>query len=191
MHTHAPPFHISGADGFLRINGSTSANNGGVPTAMVRGIQDKSCWSISSKHRAQLLLVTSIPCCDPTAPSAFASLHNLLTAPHHHLMPTNTFLLWSQGTPLFRMHLTVSIAGGSNADQVPTPLAYDIVTSDGYLYAYVDYSPDSTSQTLTLRVATSFISQDQAELNLQREINGRTFDAVMAESKQVVRKLDS
>ncbi len=41
----------------------------------------------------------------------------------------------------------------------------------------------AAGRTVTARMASSFISREQAELNLAREVGGRDFDAVMAESK--------
>jgi putative alpha-1,2-mannosidase len=42
---------------------------------------------------------------------------------------------------------------------------------------------DPSYDILTIRIASSFISQEQAVLNLQQEIGGVSFDSLLAESK--------
>jgi len=84
----------------------------------------------------------------------------------------------------------MTVSGGANGTVPIRASNADIVKdlASQKLYAYVDFDPqDTTTDTITLRLASSFISSDQAETTLSREIGNRTFDDVMAESKSIVR----
>lgn len=85
----------------------------------------------------------------------------------------------------------MTVSGGTNETVPIRATNADIVQDVALqkLYAYVDFDPqDTTTDTITLRLASSFISSDQAETTLSREIGNRTFDDVMAESKSIVRR---
>lgn len=87
--------------------------------------------------------------------------------------------------------MTITVSGGTNETVPIRATNADIVKdlASQKLYAYVDFDPqDTTTDTITLRLASSFISADQAETSLSREIGNRTFDDVMAESKSIVRR---
>lgn len=54
--------------------------------------------------------------------------------------------------------------------------------SDDHLYAYLKF--DTKGKTLTIRTASSFISNAQAQLNLQREIGTASFDGIKSQAQQ-------
>ena len=87
--------------------------------------------------------------------------------------------------------MTMTLGGGEHGNVSIRAAHADIVKDSGSskLYAYVDFDPkDATTDTITLRLAASFISAAQAETSLAREIGNKTFDQVMAESKAIVRR---
>lgn len=73
--------------------------------------------------------------------------------------------------------------------QIDAPVANVGTSIQGGVHAYFDLDPAvNGTQVVTIRVATSLIDAAQAKLNFDRQVAGRSFDAVMAESKAEWRK---
>lgn len=82
-----------------------------------------------------------------------------------------------------RHYFNMTVTGGVNGD-VPVTAFSAGTSMAGTLWAFLDFDPtDPTTQVLTLRVATSLISQAQATVNLASEIGESSFDEIMAASK--------
>lgn len=82
-----------------------------------------------------------------------------------------------------RHYFNMTVTGGMNGD-VPVAAFSAGTSMAGTLWAFLDFDPtDPTTQVLTLRVATSLISQAQATVNLAAEIGESSFDEIMVASK--------
>lgn len=83
----------------------------------------------------------------------------------------------------FAHYFVAAIYSGANGDQ---PTSFDATSvNSGSNVAWVNFSPtDSANDVLTMRLATSFISQDQALVALQAELPlTKGFEALKAEAK--------
>lgn len=102
------------------------------------------------------------------------------------LAPTITgFSAANSGGVAGSMHhyFNLTVTGGVNGS-VPVAAFSSGVGTDSTLYAFLDFDPTlPETQVLTLRIATSLISQAQATTNLEGEVGTATLDEVAAESK--------
>lgn len=79
-----------------------------------------------------------------------------------------------------------TLAGGNGAVVSPVnAMSSGVLLNDsGLLWAFADFAAnESASSTLVLRIATSFISLDQAKANYNAEVAGQSFDSVAAAAK--------
>lgn len=82
----------------------------------------------------------------------------------------------------FAHYFAAAIFSGSDGNQ-PITKVMNSYADKSLVWAEFD-ALDATHDTLTIRVATSFISVEQAIVNLQREVGvERSFESVVAESK--------
>ena len=57
-------------------------------------------------------------------------------------------------------------------------------------FAWLDFDPkDASTSEITIRIATSFISSEQASLNLQQEVNKISFQELFTEAKSAWNKV--
>ena len=87
----------------------------------------------------------------------------------------------------FAHHFVIAIYGGGDK---PLNLGDDMIERfyANTTGAFIDFQPNrEETKVLTLRLATSFISLEQAKLNLQQEVEGRPFDSIVAETKKIWR----
>lgn len=87
----------------------------------------------------------------------------------------------------FAHYFVAMLYGGSNGD---IPITTTNFKADANS-VYVDFSPENIHhEVITIRFATSFVSQEQALTNLQTEVsNDKTFDTIMNEAKSTWNKV--
>eukprot|EP00475_Leptophrys_vorax_P034424 TRINITY_DN5552_c0_g1_i1.p1 TRINITY_DN5552_c0_g1~~TRINITY_DN5552_c0_g1_i1.p1 ORF type:complete len:783 (+),score=204.16 TRINITY_DN5552_c0_g1_i1:38-2386(+) len=82
----------------------------------------------------------------------------------------------------YHLYFALGIYVGENGDQAPTQVQEKSIDGN---YGYVDlYSNVPENCKITMRIGTSLISQDQAYLNLQREVGLKSFESLVAEARQ-------
>ena len=98
----------------------------------------------------------------------------------------------SGGVPLegneFHHYFVAAIYTGSRGDQMHGDIVNMSASAEG---AFIDFDPlDPVNDDITVRVATSFISLEQARLNLHQEVGlSRSFDDICMESKNEWREV--
>ena len=87
----------------------------------------------------------------------------------------------------FKHHYRATVAGGADGTKAVKPYSTGVV--DGK-WAWMDFDPtDPDTQTLVMRVATSLISPEQAQLNHKREVEQIGLGDAKAAAKAVWNKL--
>lgn len=91
----------------------------------------------------------------------------------------------SGGVPAnFRAYVVATVESEASPGAVPRVVGQAVVNDGSNIYAYIDFDPtDPLSDSLIVRVGTSLISLQQAQLNLATEVGGRTFADVLTESQ--------
>jgi len=83
----------------------------------------------------------------------------------------------------FGHKFAIGIYAGDDGDK-PLTSEFILSSNSNNEAAWIDLHPDSMTDTLSLRIATSFISSEQALLNMQHEVPvGVTFDDTLRASK--------
>jgi len=84
----------------------------------------------------------------------------------------------------YKHYFYATISGGPVGDIPITPMWTSTATSNGVRWACLDFDPSvAASQVITLRLATSLISPAQAMTTHAAEVEGNTFEVIMAAAK--------